>query len=380
MSTAELVRLTKDDYDQLIPLLNHVFSIAHNNNSDFERNLPKMCIRDDEHMGKHFGIRKNGKIVSAIGVYPLPAVVAGQKVMFSTMGNLVTLPEEEGNGYMSLLLDEAMKELDKIGADAVRLCGNRQRYNRYGYEASGWLYDFTLCHYNTKYIKEESNISFVPVSKDDTDKIEKMKEINEKNLFYVDRDNLRDFYLAAIAWNHKPYVAVRPDGEVVGYISVSQDNKEIAEHAAVSPAAMKEMLVQWVKINAVDVHFKLMPHMIEEIEIMSAFCDDYYINSPSRFKIINFAKVIDAFFKLKATYTVMPDVDFVVEIEDYGSVHLKCKNNVPECTYSNEKSDIKMTKLEATRFFFDPSAVYFKQKERETVLPLPLSWNLQDRV
>ncbi len=131
MSTAELVRLTKDDYDQLIPLLNHVFSIAHNNNSDFEKNLPKMCIRDDEHMGKHFGIRKNGKIVSAIGVYPLPAVVAGQKVMFSTMGNLVTLPEEEGNGYMSILLDEAMKELEKIGADASRLCGNRQRYNRF---------------------------------------------------------------------------------------------------------------------------------------------------------------------------------------------------------------------------------------------------------
>ncbi len=220
----------------------------------------------------------------------------------------------------------------------------------------------------------------MPVSKDDTEMIKKMKEINEKNLFYVDRDNLRDFYLAATAWNHKPYVAVRPDGEVVGYISVSQDNKEIAEHAAVSPAVMKEMLVQWVKINKVDAHFKLMPHMIEEIEIMSAFCDDYYINSPSRFKIINFAKVIDVFFKLKSTYTVMPDVDFVVEIEGYGSVHLKCKNNIPECTYSTEKSDIKLTKLEATRFFFDPSAVYFKQKEREIVLPLPLSWNLQDRV
>ncbi len=39
-----------------------------------------MCVRDDEHMQKHFGIFQDGKLVAAKGVYPLPIDIAGDRL------------------------------------------------------------------------------------------------------------------------------------------------------------------------------------------------------------------------------------------------------------------------------------------------------------
>jgi hypothetical protein len=49
----ELRRLCKDDYDDLIGLLNTVFGKKNNRVVSFESDLPKMCRRTDEAMGKH---------------------------------------------------------------------------------------------------------------------------------------------------------------------------------------------------------------------------------------------------------------------------------------------------------------------------------------
>ena len=193
--SAEIVRLKAEDYDELIALLNGVFSLAHGREEDFEYMLPKMCVPDDEHMGRHLAIKKNGKIVSALGVYPLPVKIMGEELMFSTMGNIATLPEEEGQGYMSLLINEAMAELERIGADASRLSGARQRYNRFGYECGGWIYNFVLCIHNIKYQKPEfkSDISFAPVTLEDKETLSRMMDSYNQGNFVNDRKNVADF-------------------------------------------------------------------------------------------------------------------------------------------------------------------------------------------
>lgn len=67
---------------------------------DIERELPKMCVRDEKHMRKHFGIFEDGKLVAGLGVYPYLAKVANISLSFSTLGNVVTCPEYEGRGYI----------------------------------------------------------------------------------------------------------------------------------------------------------------------------------------------------------------------------------------------------------------------------------------
>ncbi len=117
---------------------------------DFLKALPHMWGRDDEHMSKHIAVIREGRIRSILGVYPIPVDICGRPLLFATVGNAATHPYDTGKGYMSLLLNEAMKELDEIGADASRLSGLRQRYARYGYEPVGLHHTFVLTDHNVR--------------------------------------------------------------------------------------------------------------------------------------------------------------------------------------------------------------------------------------
>ncbi len=52
----EIRQLNSSDYDDLLSLLNRVFEHKNNRPTDFEKDLPKMWVRDDEHMGRHYGV------------------------------------------------------------------------------------------------------------------------------------------------------------------------------------------------------------------------------------------------------------------------------------------------------------------------------------
>jgi len=127
----EIVKLFASDYDEWLDVLNTTFTQKNKREMNFEKQLPKMCVKDDNYMGKHIAIKEDGKICALLGVYPLKVNICGKELMFATVGNVATLPEYEGRGYMRLLMGEAMKELERIGIDASRLGGDRQRYNRY---------------------------------------------------------------------------------------------------------------------------------------------------------------------------------------------------------------------------------------------------------
>ena len=147
--------LTKKDYNEVTDLMNRVFTIQNGMDMDFEKELPKMCVPDDEHMNKYVAIRENGKIVASVGIYPLKTNVCGIPLLFSTVGNVVTDECARGKGYMNTLMSEAMKKLDSLKIDASRLGGNRQRYNRFGYELSGCVYNFTIENKTPKQVASE---------------------------------------------------------------------------------------------------------------------------------------------------------------------------------------------------------------------------------
>jgi hypothetical protein len=78
----KIERLTAKDYDELLGMLNTVFNKPEGNTFDIF--LPVMWERDDEHMSKHIAIKEDGKISAVVGIYPLPANVCGEKIVFST--------------------------------------------------------------------------------------------------------------------------------------------------------------------------------------------------------------------------------------------------------------------------------------------------------
>lgn len=383
----EIVKLTAKDYDEWLHVLNTAFGEKRGTKMDFEKDLPKMCIRDDYHVGMHIAVRENGKICSLLGVYPIKVKIGGTELMFSTVGNVATLAEYEGKGYMTLLLDKAMEELEKIGADASRLGGSRQRYNRYGYEASGTVYNFEIYDSTTKYCAEDVSAEFKPISKDSAEELAFINNLRSTKIFHVERsrDNIcLGDYLSLCAWGNIPYVALNSRGEMIGYVSASPDNTELADVMATSLDNLKTILFSWQKKYGGILKFTLMATESEAVKYFASVAHSMSINSPSHFKIINFHKIADALIKVKADITPdLPQGEFVLGIEDWGNLKICVENGNACCEKTNETPQLTLDKLAATRFLFGPASpdiVAPLNSFLASVLPLPLTWNTLDRV
>lgn len=379
----EICRLKKEDYDELINLLNSVFARKNNKETDFEKDLPKMCVRDDYHMGQHLGIKEDGKLVAAIGIYPLPTVIGGEELMFSTVGNIATHWDYAGKGYMTALINAAMEELEKMGAVASRLGGLRQRYARYGYESCGVNFVFTLTPHNIHSCMAGAgeNVQFIKIEKSDEESIAFAKSLYEKGSIYLKRDG-DDMYNCMVAWQNIPYLAVQ-NGEKIGYLCVNQAQDGISESFAINDTKFADMLAAWQKRVDKPVVFRLMAYELDKIRQYSRICENIACGTASHFKMIHFDKVANALIKLKRSYMKLNDGSCVLDIKDYGKIKLYVDGENAGCEKTDETADITLTKADATRFLFGPFPPYCASETPSVALgwlPLPLSWNLQNRV
>ena len=376
-------RLGAKHYDEIINLLNAVFSRKNGREMDFEKDMPKMCVRDEEHMSKHMGIFEDGKLVACMGVYPFDTIVAGKSLKFATTGNIAVHWDNEGKGYMGAMVEFAMQELERLDVDVARLGGLRSRYNRYGFEACGQNYTFTFTSKNRerKFPDFKNDVIFKVVTSDDKDILAFCASVYNKNAISVPR-NEENVYSCLTMWRNTPYVALNNDSPI-GYLSVNAAGNEIAELCAVDTAAFADVLCGWQARVGVNLTFDLQMHFINEIKLFSSVCEWSSIHSTSHFKIRNWASVLDAFMNLKASYSEMMPGDLYIEIEDYGTVHLFSDGKNAGCKLTDHKPDIKLSRLEATRYIFGPYPPIYTScapAVAQAWFPLPLSWNGQDRV
>ncbi|MBR2466895.1 MAG: GNAT family N-acetyltransferase [Clostridia bacterium] len=382
----ELKRLNKSNYDELIALMNFVFSNKDKREHSFEADLPSMCRRTDEAMNKHLGVFEDGKLVAALGIYPLPCKIFGEDFLFSTVGNVATHPDYEGRGYMGIMMNAAMEELERIGADASRLGGARQRYNRFGYEMAGVAYKFTIIDHNTKHaFGDIGDYTFERIERENTDAFLYVKSLHEKEKIYAKRSSDEDCFgvwASAVAWQSVPYI-VKKNGKRVGYVSIAKDEVTVSELYAESEDVFVEALVAYQRKIKKAIFVRLPDYEPALLSRLAAFAHDVTTSPVCRFKIINFADITDALMKLKASYTDMPDGEFLLGIKDYGTLRLYAKDGKAGAELCEGDASIILDKLAATRLLFGHTPATLIADVPQFVrlwLPLPLYWNLQDRV
>ena len=381
----EIVRLTASDYDEWLSLLNYTFTVAHHNvPMHFEKSLPKMCKRDDEHMNMHLGLKRDGRLRAVVGIYPLPAVVADEQLMFSTMGNVATLPEETGKGYMSQLLNAAQSELERIKADASRLGGKRSRYRRYRFDFAGSLHTYLLdLEQMCSEIMIPRSLTFVPLTLNDRSLIEQARLLHQSKPFKVLRTNQEDFYDSLTAWENVPFAVLDDRGIFIGYLCASADGKSIAELGSVSFQAFQRIILGWLNQKSAQTTISLMPHYWKENLFLEKICINSQVSAPCQFKIIHWEKIIFAFLKLKSSYVELPHFSKMIELKGYGKLFVRTSPETIECVradHMTRETDVSVTWDEANTLFFGPSPIMAESLGCGAVFPLPLSWNLQDRV
>ena len=376
-------RLTAKDYDEMIELLNSVFTRKNGRIMDFEREMPKMCVRDDEHMGRHIGIFDNDSLVACMGIYPFDTRVGDKALRFATTGNIAVHPDHEGKGYMGMMMDEAMRELERLDVDVARLGGLRSRYNRYGFEACGQNYSFSFTDKNRlrRFAEYDTDITFSKIDRDDAEYIAFAAELYNKNAICV-RRNEENAYLSMTMWCNIPYVALK-NGEPIGYLCAGGSLCVIAEVFARDTVAFCEMICAWQRETSKNLVLTLYAYQTDLVRIFSAVSESSSISSPSHFKIRNWTDMIDAFMKLRASCSNMQSGELYIEISGYGRLRLYADRDKVGCERTNHSPEITLDELSAARYIFGPYPPIFTA-DGPTIasawFPLPLSWNGQDRV
>ena len=377
----QVERLCQKDYAEVLEVMNTSFTTP-THVADFEKHLPIMWSGEHDYMSRHFGVRENGKLIAVVGVYPLPVKIAGHELLFSTVGNIGTLQQARGKGCMKALMDAAMKELDRLDADASRLGGLRSRYNRFGYDHAGSTYFFTLTRRNVQE-NPGRRFTFRLIEQGDEQAVAFARSCQQRGGVYALRQTHLDFYMSMRAWEHQPYLALDENNEPVGYACVSPDGKALAELGAKEGVSVVDLAASLLEINDVPfVKFQLSLADQQSVKEAFAVCENWSVQPASMFKIRHWDRVVAALFDLACSMKPMADGAATLAIEGWGTLKMTVKNQKATVEKTDDPADLTLDHRTATQVFFGPlqPVIFPAGSVLSAWLPLPLGWNGQDRV
>ncbi|MBP3606514.1 MAG: GNAT family N-acetyltransferase [Clostridia bacterium] len=384
----EIRRLNASDYDALLYVLNTSFAAVRSRPVDFLRGHPKMWGRDDAHMGRHLGAFEDGQLVAAVGIYPLELHVGEAVLRFATTGNVATLPSYAGRGYFSRLFSLAMEEAERVGYDALRLGGQKQRYGRFGFEDCGTVYSAELTEKNRAAVPEVAYapIAFEPLCEESVLALRYIRTLTEKATCYVKRfesEGERDT-LAVLRSKYGEAYLVKRDGTPIGYLCAADGGQTVTELRAEAAEDFLFIACAWQKSVRSAITLQIAPWMHTELRALSRVCERLITGTPSKFRFLKLARVVDAFLKLKHKSTPLPEGSFSLFVEGCGLLRMTVDATGAYCTRAEEgEADLTLDRAEAAKLLFGPlptDAFSGLPAVARAWLPLPLAWCFLDVV
>jgi len=375
----KLERLGRKDAPELMQFYNTVFSYPPENG--FHVQLPAMWRDTDECIGKNIAIRDNGRIVAAMGIYPLRVRVGSHELLFATTGNVGVAADYRKRGLMQELMAGTHEELIRIGADAARLGGKRQRYQLHGYDYIGKNLNYTLTPENVRRTEAPYGCSFTPIDRNNAKAIAYLRTLHQQKTVYVERAP-EDFYDVMAAWHNQPYLATDASGKWVGGLTVSPDEQTVSEYYAETPESAYEILCSWVMsrdLPRIQLVADPTDHVFNRLIGRSAaqISEGY----PTMVRVLHWDTFTNAYLAVREPMGLTDT--FVLGIRDYGNIEIGER----ACAKTAKEADLQMDCLDATRFLFGyqgPENVCALPPKKSALirqmLPIPFWWNGQDRV
>jgi predicted acetyltransferase len=286
---------------------------------------------------------------------------------------------------MNILLNKAMEIVNDEGYDACRLGGNRARYLRFGFELCGRNYSYYITPNNTKksllsnYGQGTTVCEILPT---DETAITLARKIYHQNKVSVLRRDNGEMLRVMTAWKSTPYL-VSKNGTPIGYFTLTPDRKTVSEAFALDKDAYFDTVVAISSFLGDGFSITLMEHDIELIREMDKCAEYMSVQIPSNFNIVHFERVVDAYIKLKASYTRLVSGCVTILVKDYGKIKIFANENECGCVGFDGECDFELSKPDAIRFIFGmhpPVSVTEPNLFAKANFPLPLSWNTQNRV
>ncbi len=379
-----------DDYSALMKMLGEAFIVSETGKeTDFPALLPKLYESGVDTMQHHYILKDDGKIKANVAAIPLSLNVLGSKLKVAGIGMVSVSNDARKNGYMRLLMNQAIDDIKSSKYDFGVLGGHRQRYEYFGFTPSGVSMEFALEKHNLLHlfgVDKTTKYTFREIVSHDV-ALSKILRLYNKKSVHADRDS--DNLLRVLkTWEAKPFAIYNKD-ELAGYLVLSKDGYSICEIELYDNDTLGEVLYDFYfshtekekALKIVDV----LPNETEKMTYLSKVCEYFHIETPCNVAIYNFLSTMQTFAKLKTSYTKVPDGSFVIEIKGVQKLKVICKDNVVSVIPTLDAPDISVDYLTAIQLIFSciSAQTSFGQELNPTaraLFPLPLVYPHIDNV
>jgi len=358
MSKIEYLKADENDYENLVDLIDLVFSRGYPHN--FEELLPAQYSRNNFMSGTNYIVKENGKIVANVGAYPVDYNICGKSLRISGITSVAVHPRTRSKGYMKILMETALEDMRKDATDLSFLNGARQRYEYFGFTPCGIRYEYYCDKYNIDHFfgkEHKANIVLKEAEKQDIEIFDKISDLYNTGNAYIKRPGER-FVEIMNTWENKT-LAIYNDDLFIGYLSCDKNQSSICELKIDGMDFLCDVIKAYMEhYRRNDVTFTAYPFETEFNAALSAFAGSVSIHNDGNYNVLNYPNVLNSFLELKCKNCKIPDGAITFSIRDVGNISISVSNNLPSVFFTDENSDIILTQMEATRLFFSPYSAF----------------------
>lgn len=171
------------DYEEILYFLEESYNHSKNY---FLLRYPQVMSKEAMDYSNIFILREKGRIISLVRIFPQVAVMGERKAEIGGIGSVATHPDYRGRGYMRILMNHCLREMEKRGYVFSILGGDRQRYNFWGYESCGIN---LLMHFSLRSMEKSGYAQRINVQRFQKGEkvLEKVKDAHEKFTGRIER-------------------------------------------------------------------------------------------------------------------------------------------------------------------------------------------------
>lgn len=376
-------RLTGDDFQEAMDTMGEAFGFEPHR--DFPMLLPQIYRPTDELMRAIYAIRRDGRIVSAVGVHPREWQVGDTTLKLAGIGGVCTLHDYRGQGLMKALMDRCVEDMKAEGYHLSWLGGQRQRYQYYGYEKCGTVYSFGLRRANVRHCARElPTLSFAAMGEYYADRIAVARGYHEAKPIHVLRAQ-EDFVLYLLSGHCEPWFALDADENVIGYLVTGSETTGIREIAARDVDTAMDMLYAWSDRVEKDLSVTVQPDDVPLSRALGDVAEWMNVSTSGNWQVYDWATTLEAMLAVKREVGGLAEGEVTVGIGD-ERFRMAVDGDGVSVTATDGEVDLAVSPFEAHRVFFGPvrpeNVVAIPDSARVVAAwaPLPLGFMRGDSV
>ena len=291
----------KEEFDQVLKLVNYVFRESNNQPPDMEKRYP--FLFNEDNLENLRIILKDNRPISHIGISEAEITVYGCRTKIGSIGSVCTYPQYRGRGFATLLLENTIKKLDDDGADVMLVSGEGGLYKRAGCTEAGRVHKFRISGDDLKKFHAK-NVKVFPCKEKNLENIVRVYQ-KERVRFFRPLEDFKKILTTGLAMDRKAEIlTVHKANEFLGYLAVQipgeKEGKErisnVAEYSGIRRAILGATKPIFDRYDIEELSFNIPFHDAEFIYALKKKGFKSRIeNIPGTLKIINFPRLMDRF-------------------------------------------------------------------------------------